>query len=86
MILTVMAVLLAMLGANATLNEAALAWGGGMWQLLELAMQFSIAMIAAHACVSSRPIFNLLDKLARLPGRERPVQAIVLMAVFFYGN
>lgn len=82
MILTVMAVLLAMLGANASLNEAVLAWGDGMWQLLELAMQFSIAMIAAHACVSSRPIFNLLDKLAKLPGRERPVQAIVLMAVF----
>ena len=85
MVLTVMAILLALAGAGATLDEAVLAWGGGMWQLLELAMQFSIAMIAAHACVSSRPVFNLLDRLASLPSRERPVQAVALLAVFSMG-
>ena len=82
MILTVMAIVLAMFGANATLNEAVLAWGGGMWQLLELAMQFSIAMIAAHACVSSRPVFHMLDRLANYPDKQRPVQAVVLLAIF----
>ena len=40
MILTVLAILLAMLGAGASLNESVLAWGDGMWALLELAMQF----------------------------------------------
>ena len=85
MVLTVMAVLLAMFGASATLNEAVLAWGGGMWQLLELAMQFSIAMIAAHACVSSPPVFKVLDRLANLPNKLRPAQAIALMAVFSMG-
>ena len=85
MILTVLAILLAMAGADATLNEAVLAWGGGMWQLLELAMQFSIAMIAAHACVSSRPVFNMLDRLANLPDKQRPAQAVFLLAVFSMG-
>ena len=85
MVLTVMAIGLAMFGASATLNEAVLAWGGGMWQLLELAMQFSIAMIAAHACVSSPPVFNLLDRLANVPDKQRPTQAIILMAVFSMG-
>ena len=85
MILTVIAIVLAMVGANATLNEAVLAWGGGMWQLLALAMQFSIAMIAAHACVSSRPVFSLLDRLANLPSKDRPAQAIAMMAVFSMG-
>ncbi len=85
MILTVIAIALAMVGANATLNEAVLAWGGGMWQLLALAMQFSIAMIAAHACVSSRPVFRLLDWLANLPSKDRPAQAIAMMAVFSMG-
>ena len=61
MTLTVLAMLLAMVGAGAGLNETVLAWGGGMWALLELAMQFTIAMIAAHACVSSRPAFRFLD-------------------------
>jgi len=82
MILTVLAILLAMVGAGASLNESVLAWGDGMWALLELAMQFSIAMIAAHACVSSKPVFTLLDRLATLPDKNRPVQAIVLTALY----
>ena len=53
-----------------------------MWALLELGMQFSIAMIAAHACVSSRPVFRLLDRLASLPDPNRPVQAIALIGLY----
>ena len=82
MILTVTAILLAMFGAEATLNESVLAWGNGMWALLELAMQFTIAMIAAHACVSSRPVYRFLDWLAGLPDENRPVQAIALIGVY----
>ena len=82
MMLTVMAVLLAIFGAGAGLNETVLAWGGGLWALLELAMQFTIAMIAAHACVSSRPVFLFLDWLASRPDTDRPVQAAVLLAAF----
>ena len=82
MILTVVSILLAILGAGASLNESILAWGGGMWGLLELAMQFSIALIAAHACVSSRPVFRLLDRLASLPDPNRPIQAIALVGIY----
>ena len=82
MILTVVAILLAMLGADASLNETVLAWGGGMWALLELAMQFTIAMIAAHACVSSRPAHRFLDWLASRPDTENPVQAVVLLGAY----
>ena len=80
MILTVMAILLAILGPGATLHETVLAWGGGMWALLELAMQFTIAMIAAHACVSSRPAHRFLDWLAARP--NSPVGAIVLLGAY----
>ena len=82
MILTVAAILLAIVGAGAELNETILAWGDGMWSLLELAMQFTIAMVAAHACVASRPVFKLLDRLARLPNRDRPLQAVVLVGAY----
>jgi short-chain fatty acids transporter len=82
MVLTVVAILLAMIGAGASLNESVLAWGGGMWSLLELAMQFTIAMVAAHACVSSRPVFRLLDRLASLPNPQRPLQAILLIGSY----
>lgn len=82
MMLTVAAIALAMLGAGASLNETVLAWGDGMWALLELAMQFTIAMIAAHACVSSRPAHRFLDWLATRPNAARPVQAAILLGVY----
>ena len=60
MMLTAVALLLAIFGAGVGPLEAVDAWGAGMWNLLELAMQFSIAMVAAHACVASRPVFKLI--------------------------
>ena len=82
MSLTVVALLLAVTGGGATVPEAGRAWGAGVWTLLELAMQFSIIMVAAHACASSPPMYRLLDRLAGLPNPERPVQAVALAAGF----
>jgi short-chain fatty acids transporter len=82
MILTAIAFSLALFGAGVGPEAAVLAWGDGVWVLLTLAMQFTIAMVAAHACVASRPVYDLLDRLAALPDPERPVQAVVLAGVF----
>jgi short-chain fatty acids transporter len=82
MMITVLVLALAMAGAGVSLQAAVLAWGGGMWTLLELSMQLSIALVAAHACVSSRPIFRSLEKLSGLSNPDRPVQAVVVMALF----
>lgn len=82
MILTGVAFGLALFGAGVEPEQSLLAWGDGVWVLLTLAMQFTIAMVAAHACVSSRPVFRLLDRLAALPNPERPTQALLLAAVF----
>lgn len=92
MMLTTVAVLLAIFGAGAASGESfptrvevvVLAWGGGMWNLLELAMQFTIAMVAAHACVASRPVFRLLDCFAALPNAEQPGQAIAIACLFSF--
>ena len=82
MILTSIALALAMGGAGAGLEQCVLAWGDGVWGLLTLAMQFTIAMVAAHACVASRTVFRLLDRLAAVPDPARPVQAVVLAGCF----
>ena len=82
MMLTTLTLALAVFAAGVGIEEAVLAWGGGMWNLLELAMQFTIALVAAHACVSSRPVYRLLDRLARLPNPDRPLQAVVLMGLY----
>jgi len=82
MILTTVTLGVAIFGAGVTVDRAAYAWGGGMWNLLALAMQFTIAMVAAYACVASRPAFWLFDRLAGLPHPDRPLQAIALTAAF----
>jgi short-chain fatty acids transporter len=82
MILTAIALALTVLGAGASVEEALLGWGAGVWNLLTLAMQFTIAMVAAHACVASRPVHRLLDWLASRTDPERPVQAVVLAGIF----
>jgi short-chain fatty acids transporter len=82
MILTSLALALAIFGAGAGVEDSVLAWGAGVWNLLTLAMQFTIAMVAAHACVSSRPVFRVLDRLAGLPDPERPAQAVLLVGLF----
>jgi short-chain fatty acids transporter len=78
MILTALALALAVGGAGVGVEAAVLAWGQGVWSLLALAMQFTIALVAAHACVASRPVHRLFDRLAALPDPERPVQAVLL--------
>jgi len=80
--LTAGALLLAIGGAGAGVEETVLAWGDGVWGLLTLAMQFTIAMVAAHACVASRPVFRALDRVAAWPDPERPRQAVALAGVF----
>ncbi|MEM7409018.1 MAG: TIGR00366 family protein [Myxococcota bacterium] len=82
MLLTVVAFALAIGGAGVGVEASVLAWGDGVWVLLTLAMQFTLAMVAAHACVTSRPVFALLDRLAALPDPERPAQAVLLAGVF----
>jgi len=82
MMLTLVACVLCIVGAGASVEETVLAWGNGVWNLLGLAMQFTIAMVAAHACVASRPVYRLFNWLASLPDPSRPLQALVLAGTF----
>jgi short-chain fatty acids transporter len=58
------------------------AWSAGVWKLLALSGQFALALVAAQAVATSRPIHRLMLRLAAVPSPERPRQAIVLMALF----
>lgn len=82
LMLTVVALVLAGFGPGADIQESALAWGKGVWTLLELAMQLTLAMVAAHACATARPVYWLLDRLAGLPDPERPAHAVLLVGIF----
>ncbi len=80
--LTSVSLVLAIWAGGATIQEATLAWGDGVWTLLTLAMQFTIAMVAAHACAASPPVYRMLDRLAAVPNPTKPVQAVALAAGF----
>jgi short-chain fatty acids transporter len=82
MLLTSIALVLTVLGAGAGVQDAVLAWGAGVWSLLTLAMQFTLALVAAHVCVASPPIFRALDRLAALPRADRPIEAVLLAGSF----
>ena len=82
MMLTALAIVLCIFGAGAGVEETVLAWGKGNWRLLTLAMQFTIAMVAAYAVVASRPVYRLFDRLASLPDPEKPVQALLVVGIF----
>jgi short-chain fatty acids transporter len=58
------------------------AWSGGIWRLLKLSSQFALALVAAQAVATSRPMHSLMSRLASLPNAASPRQAIVLMAAF----
>ncbi|MCG2634999.1 MAG: TIGR00366 family protein [Gammaproteobacteria bacterium] len=81
MMLTLIAFILAIGFAGVGFESAVLAWGGGIWGLLALAMQFTIALVAAYACVTSPMVFRMLDRLAALPNPDRPTQGLVLVAL-----
>ena len=81
MFLTVVAFALAIFGAGAGVEESVLAWGNGMWGFLSITMQFSISILAAYACVMSPLGFKTFDRLASLPNPDKPLQAVLLMAV-----
>lgn len=89
MMLTAVAMLLCIFGAGdasipliGRVEATVLAWGDGVWLLLGLAMQFSIAMVAASAVVASPPMYRFFDWLASLPNPNKPVQAVMLAAGF----
>lgn len=82
LMLTLLAFVLAWVGPGADPLTSARAWGDGVWKLLTLAMQFTLALVAAHACATSAPVYRALDRLAGLADPTRPRQAVLLVGLF----
>jgi len=58
------------------------AWGKGFWLYLKFAMQMCLIMMTGYILALSPPVRRLLDGLAGLPNKDKPYQAIVVMALF----
>ncbi|MCG2634998.1 MAG: TIGR00366 family protein [Gammaproteobacteria bacterium] len=82
MALTIVVFLVAILGAGVGIQEAALAWSGGIWGLLTFTMQLTMTLLTAYACVTSRPLYRLFDRVASIANPDKPAQAILIAAIF----
>jgi short-chain fatty acids transporter len=69
-------------GFGSRLFESVGAWGKGFWIYLQFAMQMCLIMMTGYILALSPPVRRLLDGLAGLPNKEKPSQAIVVMALF----
>lgn len=82
LMLTLVVFLIAIAWGGETPFTATRAWGEGFWELLTLMAQFAFAIIVAYAVASAAPVSRLLSRLASIPNRDKPWQAILLMAIF----
>ncbi len=89
LILTMIAYILALIwgfgkdvGFSDRLYGGIHAWGKGFWVYLKFAMQMCLIMMTGYILALSPPVRRLLDGLAGAPNKDKPVQAIVVMALF----
>ncbi len=64
------------------LYEGIVAWGKGFWKYLSFAMQMCLIMMTGYILALSPPVRRGLDSLAGQPDKDKPAQAIVIMALF----
>jgi short-chain fatty acids transporter len=77
MALTAAVLLFAIVGVGVSPHDALMAWGGGVWMLVALAMQFTLTIVAAYACMTAPPVYRLLDRVAAVPNPDVPWQAVL---------
>ncbi len=78
-ILTFVAAILAMPICRQTPVEVVANWGGGVWNLLEFAMQMALVLVTGSALASAPALKQLIARLASIP--KSPVAAIALVTV-----
>lgn len=70
------------MGFGDRLYGGVVAWGKGFWLYLKFAMQMCLIMMTGYILALSPPVRRLMDGLAGLPNKDKPSQAIVIMALF----
>ncbi|MBP5516423.1 MAG: short-chain fatty acid transporter [Bacteroidales bacterium] len=78
-LLTFVAAILAMPICRQTPVEVVANWGGGVWGLLEFAMQMALVLVTGSALASAPSLKRAVAALASLP--KTPVSAIALVTV-----
>jgi len=73
---------MALIWGDVALGGAVKAWGQGFWALLTFAMQMCLIMMTGYILACSPPVRWLLNGISGWPNKDKPWQAIMIMALF----
>ena len=63
-ILTILTFVLSLITTGQSVMELVVHWGDGVWSLLSFTMQMALVLVLGNALASSKPVKNLLVKIA----------------------
>jgi short-chain fatty acids transporter len=81
-ILSVIAFIMALIWGDVGPAKAVQAWGKGFWVLLKFAMQMCLIMMTGYILACSGPVRALLNGISGWANKDKPWQAIVIMALW----
>ncbi|MBN2032523.1 MAG: short-chain fatty acid transporter [Deltaproteobacteria bacterium] len=81
-ILTIITFIMALIWGDVGVSKAVQAWGNGFWTLLAFAMQMCLIMMTGYILACSPPVKLLLNGISTWPNKNKPWQAIMIMALF----
>ncbi|MCU0604615.1 MAG: TIGR00366 family protein [Desulfobacterales bacterium] len=81
-VLTIITFVMALIWGDVGPAKAVQAWGDGFWALLGFAMQMCLIMMTGYILACSPPVRWLLNGISGWANKDKPWQAIVIMALF----
>lgn len=81
-ILSIITFIMALIWGDVGPAKAVQAWGKGFWILLQFGMQMCLIMMTGYILACSPPVRWLLNRISSWANKEKPWQAIMIMALF----
>jgi len=81
-ILSIITFIMALIWGDVGPAKAVQAWGKGFWALLTFGMQMCLIMMTGYILACSPPVRWLLNRISSWANKEKPWQAIMIMALF----
>ena len=81
-ILSIITFIMALIWGDVGPAKAVQAWGKGFWALLQFGMQMCLIMMTGYILACSPPVRWLLNRISSWANKEKPWQAIMIMALF----
>jgi short-chain fatty acids transporter len=81
-ILSIITFIMALIWGDVGPAKAVQAWGNGFWALLAFGMQMCLIMMTGYILACSPPVRWLLNGISSWANKDKPWQAIMIMALF----